>query len=59
MKKSLDSGDGISKGCRCEAAPSVAREPYSLYVERASEGANEADAPFSAAYGQVMPFWTS
>jgi len=25
----------------------LAREPYSLYVERASEGANEADGPFS------------
>jgi hypothetical protein len=27
----------------------VAREAYSLYVERATEGANEADGPFSAA----------
>ena len=25
-----------------------AREAYSLYVERAAEGANEADGPFSA-----------
>jgi len=27
----------------------AAREAYSLYVERADEGANEADGPFSAA----------
>jgi hypothetical protein len=27
----------------------VAREAYSLYVERATEGVNEADGPFSAA----------
>jgi hypothetical protein len=27
----------------------VVREAYSLYVERATEGANEADGPFSAA----------
>jgi hypothetical protein len=27
----------------------AAREAYSLYVERAVEGANEADGPFSAA----------
>ena len=25
----------------------AAREPYSLYVERAAEGTNEADGPFS------------
>src|SRR5215469_2607818 len=30
--------------------PKLAREAYSLCVERASEGANEADGPFSAAY---------
>jgi hypothetical protein len=29
--------------------PTAAREAYSLYVERAAEGANEADGPFSAA----------
>src|SRR6185369_11266002 len=28
--------------------PSAAREAYSLYVERAAEGANEADGVFSA-----------
>jgi len=27
----------------------AAREAYSLYVERADEGANEADGPFPAA----------
>ena len=27
----------------------AAREAYSLYVERAAEGANAADGPFSAA----------
>jgi hypothetical protein len=27
----------------------AAREAYSLYVERAAEGANDADGPFSAA----------
>ena len=27
----------------------AAREAYSLYVERAAEGANEADGPFPAA----------
>jgi hypothetical protein len=27
----------------------VAREAYSLYVERATEGANDAAGPFSAA----------
>ena len=29
--------------------PTAAREAYSLYVERAAEGANDADGPFSAA----------
>src|SRR5262249_55908285 len=35
-----------SEGSRCEAAPDAAREAYSLYVERAASGANEADGPF-------------
>ena len=30
-------------------APKVASEPYFEYGERAAEGANEADGPFSAA----------
>ena len=29
--------------------PPAAREAYSLYVERAAKGADEADGPFSAA----------
>jgi hypothetical protein len=29
----------------------AAREAYSLYVERAVEGANEADGPLSSLYG--------
>src|SRR5713101_6355146 len=32
--------------------PSAAREAYSLYVERAAEGANEADGPSSTACRQ-------
>jgi hypothetical protein len=30
---------------RCQERPMAAREAYSLYVERAAEGANEADGP--------------
>src|SRR5260370_38347876 len=37
------------KGPDARRRPKVAREAYSLYVERAIEGANEADGPFSAA----------
>jgi hypothetical protein len=32
-----------------ERRPTAAREAYSLYVERAAEGANDADGPSSAA----------
>src|SRR5712692_2048627 len=40
------------KGSDARRRPKVAREAYSPYVERATEGANEADGPFSAAcYG--------
>src|SRR5713101_3975396 len=39
------------KGPDARRRPKVAREAYSLYVERAIEGANEADGPFSAAGG--------
>src|SRR6266568_1200461 len=38
------------KGPDARRRPKVAREAYSLYVERAAEGANEADGPFSAAW---------
>ena len=34
-------------GSSVSARPKAAREAYSLYVERAAEGANEATGPFS------------
>jgi hypothetical protein len=37
------------KGPAARRRPKVAREAYSMYVERANEGANEADGPLSAA----------
>jgi hypothetical protein len=37
------------KGPDARRRPTAAREAYSLYVERAAEGANEADGRFSAA----------
>src|SRR5262245_32211248 len=37
------------KGPAARRRPKAAREPYSLYGERAAEGANEADGPLSAA----------
>ena len=37
------------KGPDARRRPTAAREAYSLYVERAAAGANEADGPFSAA----------
>src|SRR6266545_7605737 len=37
------------KGPDARRRPRAAREAYSLYVERAAEGANAADGPFSAA----------
>ena len=37
------------KGPDARRRPPAAREAYSLYVERAAKGANEADGPFSAA----------
>ena len=45
MKKS----QAAQKGPDARRRPTAAREAYSLYVERAAEGANEADGPFSAA----------
>ena len=36
---------GGEKGSAARRRPKVAREAYSLYVERAAEGANEADVP--------------
>jgi hypothetical protein len=37
------------KGPDARRRPMAAREAYSLYVERAAEGTNAADGPFSAA----------
>src|SRR6266849_1043201 len=39
---------GAEKGPAARRHPTAAREAYSLYVERAAEGANEADGPLSA-----------
>jgi hypothetical protein len=39
---------GGEKGSAARRRPKEAREAYSLYVERATEGANEADGPLSA-----------
>jgi len=36
------------KGSDARRRPKFAREAYSMYVERANEGANEADGPLSA-----------
>jgi hypothetical protein len=52
MLKSLQAAQ---KGPDARRRPTAAREAYSLYVERAAEGAptcillNDADGPFSAA----------
>jgi len=45
----LKNSQAAQKGPDARRRPTVAREVYSLYVERATEGANEADGPFSAA----------
>jgi hypothetical protein len=39
---------GGEKGPDARRRRKAAREAYSLYVERAADGANEADDPFSA-----------
>src|SRR5713226_164467 len=41
------------KGPDARRRPTAAGEAYSLYVEPAAEGANEADGPFSAACGYL------
>src|SRR6202795_4226138 len=41
-------GRGDERGPAARRRPMAAREAYSLYVERAGEGANEADGPFSS-----------
>jgi hypothetical protein len=45
----LTNPQAAEKGSDARRRPTVAREAYSLYVERAAEGGNEADGPFSAA----------
>src|SRR5260370_41591924 len=44
----LKHSPAAQKGPEARRRPAAAREAYSLYVERAAEGANEADGPFSA-----------
>ena len=39
----------VEKGPAARRRPKTAREAYSLYVERAVEGANEVDGPLSTA----------
>src|SRR5438128_11933558 len=41
-------GESDEKGPAARRRPKAAREAYSLYVERAAEGANEADGPLSS-----------
>src|SRR5258705_3376016 len=43
----MRAGQANEKGPAARRRPKAAREPYSLYGERAAEGANEADGPFS------------
>src|SRR6266511_5440150 len=47
----LKNSQAAQKGPDARRRPTAAREAYSLYVERAAEGANAADGPFSAAPG--------
>src|SRR5688500_2966088 len=43
-----EGGWRAEKGPEARRRPTAAREAYSLYAERAAEGANEADGPFSS-----------
>ena len=45
----LKNSQAAQKGPDARRRPRAAGEAYSLYVEPAAEGANEADGPFSAA----------
>src|SRR5437867_10488589 len=55
MGPSPRSGQGEEKGPAARRRPKAAREAYSLYVERAAEGANEADGPLSSPwYPSIM-----
>jgi len=49
------SGQSDEKGPAARRRPKAAREAYSLYVERAAEGANEADGPFEEACPTFEP----
>ena len=49
-----NSRQAAEKGLAARRRPTAAREAYSLYVERAAAGANEADGPLSAACGLVL-----
>ena len=44
----------VEKGPAARRRPKAAGEAYSLYVEPAAEGANEADAPLSTATAQAV-----
>ena len=46
----MSEGQGVEKGPDARRRPRVAREAYFLYVERATEGADEADGPLSASW---------
>jgi hypothetical protein len=45
----LKSSQAAREGLAARRRPTAARAASSLYVERADEGANDADGPFSAA----------
>ena len=45
----LKNPQAAQKGPDARRRPTAAREAYFPYVERAAEGANEADGPFSGA----------
>src|SRR5207249_2858315 len=46
---------GDEKGPAARRRPKAAREAYFLYVERAAEGANEADGPLSSPWSERQP----
>ena len=56
--KRLTTVQAAQKGPGARRRPRAAREAYSPYVERAAEGANETDGPFSAACDLVFVYGT-
>src|SRR5437667_9414753 len=56
---SLLQSQAAQKGPDARRRPRAAREAYFPYVERAAEGANEADGPFSAACHKRESFVTA